>query len=141
MSANNDELVNVQKMMNLPHYLLSKGKREIKPPIVRGNGLKVRDTNVTTTSPPNGGQKGDGRVATNSTPANVKRKQVDKWFNSPTDILSPCSQKLWKRPIGEVVTVVAKLNLLEAVEEDEDEVTSGGKVDFSVASGESMDTE
>nr|XP_027197995.1 probable serine/threonine-protein kinase cdc7 [Dermatophagoides pteronyssinus] len=40
-----------------------------------------------------------------STPSNIKRLQVNKWFNSPTDsMFSPCSKKLYnKKNIGHIV--------------------------------------
>ncbi|OTF70392.1 hypothetical protein BLA29_012749, partial [Euroglyphus maynei] len=42
----------------------------------------------------NSSQSSSNQVA--STPANIKRLQVNKWFNSPTDSLfSPCSKKLY----------------------------------------------
>jgi hypothetical protein len=112
--------------MNLPAYLLSKGKggaKERNKPSLRTAGLKPRDVNCV--SPPGssvGVQVGAPHI---STPANVKRSQAlsNKWFNSPTDVLSPCSQKLWKRPVTAPPTAgishnVQKLNLLAVGEED-----------------------
>ena len=49
-----------------------------------------------------------------STPAVIKRRQLGKWFNSPTDsFLSPCSQKLFKPKILPELqqTKVPSLNL------------------------------
>ncbi|XP_054158681.1 uncharacterized protein LOC128956990 [Oppia nitens] len=43
------------------------------------------------------GAHNPGATVPGSTPAMVKRRQMTKWFNSPTDaFLSPCTQKLWK---------------------------------------------
>jgi len=127
-----------QKKMNLPQYLLTKGKRaETKPQLMmRPTGLKTRDTNVSL-SPPNEGHTANAEAVmiTHNTPGNVKRKEVlkCKWFNSPTDVLSPCSQKLWRKGPANVGLEVPSslgnrhgvekmdLNLASLSEEDNDE--------------------
>ncbi|KAI1309085.1 hypothetical protein HDE_00294 [Halotydeus destructor] len=113
--------------VNLHRYLLTKGRsgggsKSGKMAMMNNGGLKNRDTNV---SPPSKkaamSKEGDG-----STPAIVKRKQIiqrGRFLNSPTDVLSPCSQKLWRRPtahgLESMPPVVPKLNLMAGIDEDE----------------------
>ena len=109
------------KKVNLPKYLLTKG-RSGGP---RGPMIP-RDGNV---APPSSGPldvKKQQEADASATPANIKRKQVMNrggFINSPTDsFLSPCSQKLFKRPAGTEVNSlanVAKLNLIQAVQEED----------------------
>lgn len=83
------------KPLNLPKFLLTKGRS--------GGGsrnpMAPRDANVVSGMAASEAKKADGGSAT---PANIKRKQVLKEgavISSPTDsFLSPCSQKLYKRP-------------------------------------------
>lgn len=121
----------------LARYLLSKGRgveKMMPPPAATQPGLKPRNTNVSAKSPPSAATTYQHK----NTPAIVKRNQVLKnggqWFSSPTDVLSPCSQKLWRqRPANhETVPIqVAKLNLMQADDTDEQ---------ASPAPGETMDT-
>lgn len=80
------------KKINLPKYLLNKGKGSGRKP-----RLTTRDSN-SMNHPPTPIPCPDG----SATPAAIKRRQVmrmNQAINSPTDtFLSPCSQKLWKRP-------------------------------------------
>lgn len=103
--------------INLPKYLLNKGK---------GSGLKPRlvprDSNSMDHPPTPIPSAADG----SATPAAIKRRQVMKMnqaINSPTDtFLSPCSQKLFKRPAPGMDTHLGhpiKLNL-NAVDDEED---------------------
>jgi len=53
-----------------------------------------------------------------STPAQAKRRQVERWFNSPTDaFLSPCTQKLMKHKAD---NVIQPLNLDQTDDNDND---------------------
>lgn len=54
-----------------------------------------------------------------STPSNVKRLQVNKWFNSPTDnLFSPCTRKLYN---GKKAAAIPLSTDLTAEFNDEDE--------------------
>lgn len=108
--------------LNLPKYLLTKGKGSGKKPPITKIPMAPRDTNVTEPKGPSAPV-----MDAAATPANIKRKQVmraNQAINSPTDsFLSPCSQKLWKR---QDVPTVARLNLLQEEDDDEDEAQSSG---------------
>lgn len=113
------------KSINVHHYLLTKGRAGKKQTVAGAPNAKApeklvpRDvTNVV-------------RAAGSATPANVKRKQIMKqsgFISSPTDsVLSPCSQKLWKRDRTHDVAGIARFNLAAATQDDEEEnkVTDG----------------
>lgn len=107
---------NELKKINLPKYLLNKGKGSGRKP-----RLVTRDSNAMV-HPPTPIPSSDG----SATPAAVKRRQVMKMnqaINSPTDtFLSPCSQKLWKRPAPGMDNHMGhpmKLNLAAADDDDE----------------------
>ncbi|KAF7487629.1 hypothetical protein SSS_02759 [Sarcoptes scabiei] len=64
-----------------------------------------------------------------STPSNIKRLQVNKWFNSPTDnLFSPCSKKLFNKKI------VHPVHLL-------DEMKNCDQPNFDVENIESFDND
>lgn len=111
------------KSINVHHYLLTKGRAGKKQAAIGTTDAKApeklvpRDvTNVM-------------RAAGSATPANVKRKQIMKqsgFISSPTDsVLSPCSQKLWKRDRQHDVAGITRFNLQAATAQDdvEDKVT------------------
>lgn len=110
------------KKVNLPKYLLTKGRSGgPRGPMIPRDGNVVPPSSSV---PLDAKKKQELEAAT--TPANIKRKQVMNragFINSPTDsFLSPCSQKLFKRPAGTEVNSmanVAKLNLIEAVQEED----------------------
>lgn len=105
--------------INVHQYLLTKGRGGKKQAAVGQAGQKVvkqqAPRDVTNVVRNNSGS---------ATPAIVKRKQIMKQqtgsISSPTDtILSPCSQKLWKREPPAMANV-AKFDLANASLDDED---------------------
>jgi hypothetical protein len=69
------------------------------------------------------------------TPANVKRKQVMErmGINSPSDLLSPCSQKLWKRTPAEMAGT--RLDLMAGNDDDpQDQGQGQGEVQQQLGS-------
>ena len=85
--------------------------------------MAPRDANIVSSTAGQGDTVKKPEAA--ATPSNVKRKQaMSKGFiNSPTDsFLSPCSQKLFKRPPGtEVSNNLANVAKLDLNQEDMDE--------------------
>ena len=111
------------KSISVHHYLLTKGRA----------GKKQADGQAA----PKATKQQAPRDVTNvvrsntgsATPAIVKRKQIMRqpgFISSPTDsVLSPCSQKLWKRVQPDVANV-AKFNLAHAsLPDDHDEEVIG----------------
>lgn len=112
------------KSINVHHYLLTKG---------RGGKNQAAGGSLAAGQAEQKGakQQAPGRDVTNvvrnnsgsATPAIVKRKQVMRqqpgFISSPTDtVLSPCSQKLWKREPPAMANV-AKFDLANASLDDE----------------------
>jgi len=85
---------------HLPPHLVPRGMAHKKP---------LNDSTITGVNTSNA-----------STPAVVKRRQMNKWFNSPTDaFLSPCTQKLMK-PKHESQQHIEPLDLDEKHKQDMD---------------------
>lgn len=109
------------KSINVHKYLLTKGRGVKKQDESAAKGHKQqapRDVTNVVRSAIN--------AAGSVTPAIVKRKQIIKqqhgFISSPTDsVLSPCSQKLWKREQPDMANV-AKFNLANASMDDEEEM-------------------
>lgn len=98
-SMNNDDdaiqqstSTNPTTSINMGQLLMERQKQKQQIPLMAKNSDSNRSNQVA------------------STPANIKRLQVNKWFNSPTDqLFSPCSKKLYN-----------KKNIVHAVHFDDD---------------------
>jgi hypothetical protein len=102
------------KSINVHQYLLTKGRNGKKKSA--GSPAPAQQQQRSKSNAPRDVTNVVRSNAGSATPAIVKRKQIMKqsgFISSPTDsVLSPCSQKLWKREQPDMANV-AKFNLAD----------------------------